>query len=565
MYGKKIKDYESIEETQNIKSSYDDGEIGMEIEQKKSYKSLIVAIFVIVLFFGLIGYLFMTKLNSPNSQSNQQFPSNQQNPQIPQNVVAQASTNNQNQQNNQTSQQIQTSQQNQPAQQIQSSQQNQPAQKSQSVQINETNQILQFNYTSINLYNHTKVPINELLPKTNKKDINNITEILKSKRLYINSKPLSNEYIKFVKPLNETIEAKYNQILFPNLTFDNYTFVHEHNYSMYLSYLNKTKTQKKNKTNTHHNDTLIGKYTNLNDTNNKFNASASSLNNITNLSFINPINNTNNQSLINSINSSNNQSLPNSINNASNQSLINPITSSNQSLSNPITITNNQSVTNPINITNNQSLSNHINSANKSLVNPINSANNLINQNNNSLINISHNLRNLYINDNNSSSFLKDFYLACDRRKLLTVKKNKNESYEEPIISVIIPFFNKKLEIIKTIRSVQLQTLTNIEIIIVDDGTTSIKKMYKDILDNDYRIRLFTQNKNMGLWRKRIDGFLYSRGEYILHINPGDILSDSFVLEDLYKLVHQYNLDTVRFTFTKTVYDSFFKKKILFK
>ena len=591
MYGKKIKDYESIEETQNIKSSYDDGEIGMEIEQKKSYKSLIVAIFVIVLFFGLIAYLLMTKLNSPNSQSNQQ------NPQIPQNVVAQTSTNNQNQQNKQTSQQnqpaqqiqssqqnqpaqqIQSSQQNQPAQQIQSSQQNQPAQKSQSVQTNETNQILQFNYTSIKLYNHTKVPINELLPKTNKKDdINNITEILKSKRLYINSMPLSNEYIKFVKPLNETIEAKYSQILFPNLTFDNYTFVHAHNYSMYLSYLNKTKTQKKNKTNTHHNDTIIGKYTNLNDTNNEFNASVSSLNNLTNLSFINPINNTNNQSLINSINSSNNQSLSNSINNASNQSFINPINTSsyqslsnpsnianNQSLSNPINIANNQSVTNPINITNNQSLSNHINSANnQSLVNPINSANNLINQNNNSLINISHNLRNLYINDNNSSSFLKDFYLACDRRKLLTVNKNKNESYEEPIISVIIPFFNKKLEILKTIRSVQLQTLTNIEIIIVDDGTTSIKKIYKNILDNDYRIRLFTQNKNMGLWRKRIDGFLYSRGEYILHINPGDILSDSFVLEDLYKLVHQYSLDTVRFTFTKTVYDSFFKKKILF-
>ena len=35
MYGKKIKDYESIEETQNIKSSYDDGEFGMETEQKK--------------------------------------------------------------------------------------------------------------------------------------------------------------------------------------------------------------------------------------------------------------------------------------------------------------------------------------------------------------------------------------------------------------------------------------------------------------------------------------------------------------------------------------------------
>ena len=608
MYGKKIKDYESIEETQNIKSSYDDGEFGMETEQKKSYKTLIIAIFVIVFFFGLIAYLFMTKIKSPNSQANQQVQSSQQNPQIPQNLVAQTPTNSQNQQNNQTSQQNQppqqsqnfqqnqpvpqiqssqqnqTAQQNQPAQQIQSSQQNQAPQQTQSQQNQPAqqtgiNQTLQFNYTSIKRKNHTNIPINELLPKTNKKDVNNITEILKSKRLYINNKPISNEYIKFVKPLNETIEVKYSQILFPNLTFDNYTFVHVHNYSMYLSYLNKSKTQKKNKTRTHHNDTIIGNHTDLNHTNNKSNATISSLNNLTNLSFINPINNTNNQSLINSINSSNNQSLINSMNNASNQSLANSINiQSNQSLSNPINSGNNQSLSNPINSGNNQSLSNPINSGNnQSLSNPINSgnnqsltnlnnsANNLISQNNNSLTNISHNLRSLYINDNNSSRFLKDFYLACDRRKLLTVKKNKNESYEEPLISVIIPFFNKKLEILRTIRSVQLQTLTNIEIIIVDDGSTSIKKTYKDILDNDYRIRIFTQNKNMGLWRKRIDGFLYSRGEYILHINPGDILSDSFVLEDLCKLVHQYNLDTVRFTFTKTNYDSFFKKKILFK
>ena len=579
MYGKKIKDYESIEETQNIKSSYDDGEIGMETEQKKNYKSLIVAIFVIVLFFGLIICLFIIKLKIPNSQVNQQISPSPQNPQIPQNLVAQNSTNNQNQQNKQTSQQNQlsqqskSSQQNQPAPQIQSSQQNQQAQQNQSVQpslpaqTNGTNQTLQFIYTSIKRYNHTKVPFNELFPKTNKKCVNNITEILNSKRLYINNKPISNEYIKLVKPLNETIEAKYSQILFPNLTFDNYTFFHIHNYSIYLSYLNKTKTPKKNKIKTHYNDSKITNNTNLNLTNNKSNPSFSSLNNLKNLSLINPINNTNNQSLINSTNSSNIHSLVNSANNASNQSLINPINSaSNQSLASPNNNTSNQSFVNPYNITNNQSLSIPINSArNQSLVYSNNSPNNLINQNNNSLTNISNNLRNLNINDNNSSSYLKDFYLACDRRKLLTVKKNKNVSYEEPLISVIIPFFNKKLEILKTIRSVQLQTLKNLEIIIVDDGDTSIKKVYKDILDNDYRIRLFTQNKNMGLWRKRIDGFLYSRGEYVLHINPGDILSDGFVLEDLCKLVHQYNLDTIRFTFTKTIYDSFFKKKISFK
>ena len=148
MYGKKIKDYESIEETQNIKSSYDDGEFGMETEQKKSYKTLIIAIFVIVFFFGLIAYLFMTKIKSPNSQTNQQVQSSQQNPQIPQNLVAQTPTNSQNQQNNQTSQQnqppqqSQNFQQNQPVPQIQSSQQNQTAQQNQPAQQIQSSQSL---------------------------------------------------------------------------------------------------------------------------------------------------------------------------------------------------------------------------------------------------------------------------------------------------------------------------------------------------------------------------------------------------------------------------------------
>ena len=56
----------------------------------------------------------------------------------------------------------------------------------------------------------------------------------------IKNKKITNEYIQFIKPLNETLETKYRQILFPNLIFDNYSIVHTHNYSMYLSYPNKT-------------------------------------------------------------------------------------------------------------------------------------------------------------------------------------------------------------------------------------------------------------------------------------------------------------------------------------
>ena len=510
MYSKKVKDYDSIEESQKIKGSNDmESDERFESGPKKNYKGLVVVIFVIVIFFCLLIFLFITRLNNEKGQIN--VPASQQiheNPKTSQNY-----SNNQKDLN----QSIQQTE----------SPTNLPKQNLQAQTKEILNQTFNINFKK---RNHPNISNSELLPKIKKKTVNNISEILRSKSLNIKDKKITNEYIQFIKPLNETLEAKYRQILFPNLIFDNYSIVHIHNYSMYLSYLNKTshKQDKSNRDNHDANKTNIS--------NNKTIIPNKSANYLANQSLPNSINSDNNQTLNNTINMDNNQILNNTVNNVNNPSLSNNINSSN----------------NQINNVNNQSKSN-----------TINNSYNLTNQFNNSGPNITHGLRNLELNNNNSS-YLRDFYLACDRKKLIIVKRNKSESYEEPIISVIIPFFNKRLELLRTIRSVQLQTLKNIEIIIVDDENTSAKKYYKKILDNDYRIRLFTQNKNLGVWRKRIDGFLYSRGEYILHINPGDILADSFVLEDLYNLVHQYNLDTVRFSFSKTNYDSKFKKNIQF-
>jgi hypothetical protein len=110
------------------------------------------------------------------------------------------------------------------------------------------------------------------------------------------------------------------------------------------------------------------------------------------------------------------------------------------------------------------------------------------------------------------------------------------------------------LELINTLRSIQMQTLKNRQVRFVDYTLFSVKKDYINILKSDYRIRLFSHPRNMGVWRKRIDGFLYSRGQYILHINPGDILADNYVLKDLYDLVTKYSLDAIRFSFAKTIY-----------
>ena len=622
MNSKKIKDFDSIEESQKIKGSNDleSNEI-IESQSQKNYKLLIIIIVALFLFFGLIFILFIIQLNKHKARlKNSEFQQFQQNIQMYQNFRDNQKGINQTIQQNES--------------QSDSNSLDQNLQVILAEALNQTYNIIH--------RNHTNIPISELLPKIKKKKVNNISEILKSKTLNIKDKKITKEYIQFIKPLNETIEDKYKQILFPDLIFDNYSFVHIYNYSMYLSYLNKTKKKidshklKKVKVNITKNNSIfsnksVNNLTNqsllnsinitnnqtlnnisnvinnqtLNNTINKVDNQTlnitinmdnnQTLNNTINIDNNQTLNNTinidnnqtlnitinmdsnqtlnntiindNNQTLNNAINSVNNQTLNNTINMNSYQALNNTINNdNNQALYNKNNTANNQTSNNPINSINNQNLNNLINDvSNQLLSNTINNSNNLTNQINNSHLNTTHGLRNLELNNTNSS-YLRDFYLACDRRKLIIVKKNKSESYEDnaPFISVIIPFFNKKLELLRTIRSVQLQTLKNIEIIIVDDENTSAKKYYKKILDNDYRIRLFTQNKNLGVWRKRIDGFLYSRGEYILHINPGDILSDSYVLEDLYNLVHKYNLDTVRFSFSKTNYDSKFKKNLEF-
>ena len=141
----------------------------------------------------------------------------------------------------------------------------------------------------------------------------------------------------------------------------------------------------------------------------------------------------------------------------------------------------------------------------------------------------------------------------------------KPRSYDTPLISIIISAYKKKQNLLRTIKSIENQSFKNLEIIIVDDKKINLKKSCKKIIEFDPRIRVFTQKESYGLWRKRMDGFLYSKGKYILHMDAGDILADNLVLEDIYNIAQKYDLDSVRFSFSKNYYDSNFIEKKNFK
>jgi glycosyltransferase involved in cell wall biosynthesis len=93
-----------------------------------------------------------------------------------------------------------------------------------------------------------------------------------------------------------------------------------------------------------------------------------------------------------------------------------------------------------------------------------------------------------------------------------------------PKISVIIPIYNKELFLKKSISSILEQTEKNIEIILVDDGSTDdSSKICEEFAKKDSRV-LYKRKENGGLTSARNYGRRYANGEYIAFVDPDDYI-----------------------------------------
>ena len=99
------------------------------------------------------------------------------------------------------------------------------------------------------------------------------------------------------------------------------------------------------------------------------------------------------------------------------------------------------------------------------------------------------------------------------------------------LISVVIPLYNKALHIERTIRSVLNQSVTNYEVIVIDDGSTDGGGDL--VLNfNDSRIRLIRQ-ENRGVTGARNRGISEARGELIAFLDADDEWKPGFLEEIL--------------------------------
>ena len=105
---------------------------------------------------------------------------------------------------------------------------------------------------------------------------------------------------------------------------------------------------------------------------------------------------------------------------------------------------------------------------------------------------------------------------------------------DNPLVSIIIPVYNVELYVKESIESVLKQTYKNIEIIIVDDGSTDNSlKVCKEVLDTDKRIKVIHQ-ENQGVVKARNKGIELANGDYIMFVDSDDWI-DANMVEELVK------------------------------
>ena len=111
-------------------------------------------------------------------------------------------------------------------------------------------------------------------------------------------------------------------------------------------------------------------------------------------------------------------------------------------------------------------------------------------------------------------------------------------------ISIIIPIYNVEKYIHKCLTTVVNQTLKDIEIILVNDGTKdNSMEICEEFIKNDSRIKVINK-ENGGLMSAWIAGVKASTSEYIGFVDSDDWIDENF-FECLYENILKYNADIV--------------------
>ncbi|WP_026506009.1 glycosyltransferase family 2 protein [Butyrivibrio sp. NC3005] len=132
------------------------------------------------------------------------------------------------------------------------------------------------------------------------------------------------------------------------------------------------------------------------------------------------------------------------------------------------------------------------------------------------------------------------------------------------LISVVVPVYQCSNTIDDCLQSILSQTYSNIEILIIDDGSTdSTAKKVLSYTKNDKRIKLFTQTRQ-GVSVARNRGIEHAKGNYIVFIDGDDFVQKDYIYK-MWSIIKKSQTDLVICGYNRLIYDVTIPQKPLLR
>ena len=150
-------------------------------------------------------------------------------------------------------------------------------------------------------------------------------------------------------------------------------------------------------------------------------------------------------------------------------------------------------------------------------------------------------------NINLNPNIFAEFRRINSENKLIEENQKFKKSYY-PDISIVMTMYNQAHCIHKGLRSIQNQSIKNIEIIIIDDcSEDNSTEVIKEYQKEDPRIILIAHDTNEGEMKSRVDGIRKAKGKYITIVDGDDALIHKDILKNSLFIIQKGKLDIVEF------------------
>ena len=107
---------------------------------------------------------------------------------------------------------------------------------------------------------------------------------------------------------------------------------------------------------------------------------------------------------------------------------------------------------------------------------------------------------------------------------------SKENQGTTPLVTVIMPAYNAERFIEEAIMSVVNQTLTDWELLVIDDGSSDgTRDVVARLSENDERIKLVINEENMGVAKTRNRGFGLANGKFVALLDSDDYWNSCFL------------------------------------